>query len=61
VPMCWMRHRAYDTGKLDLLPHLEPRWRNEIAQAVVHLGLISTYRRLTGGRLPAGDTSPAAG
>ena len=25
VPLCWMHHRAYDTGRLDLLPHLEPR------------------------------------
>ena len=53
VPMCWLHHRAYDTGRLDLLPHLEPRWRAEIAHAVAHLGLISAYRRLTGGRLPA--------
>jgi hypothetical protein len=56
VPMCWAHHRAYDTGRLDLLPYLEPRWRTEIAHAVTHLGLISAYRRLTGGRLPAGDT-----
>jgi hypothetical protein len=55
VPMCWLHHRAYDTGRLDLLARLEPRWRAEIAHAVAHLGLISAYRRLTGGRLPAGD------
>ena len=24
VPLCWMHHRAYDTGRLELLPHLEP-------------------------------------
>jgi hypothetical protein len=59
VPMCWAHHRAYDTGRLDLLVHLEPRWRTEIAHAVVHLGLISAYRQLTGGRLPAGDTYEA--
>ena len=52
VPMCWAHHRAYDTGRLDLLPYLEPRWRAEIAHAVGHLGLISAYRRLTGGPLP---------
>jgi hypothetical protein len=56
VPLCWMHHRAYDTGKLDLLGYLEPRWRVEIAHAVTHLGLISVYRRLTGGRLPGADT-----
>ena len=59
VPMCWTHHRAYDTGRLDLLRHLEPRWRTEIAHAVAHLGLISAYRRLTGGRLPAGDAHEA--
>jgi hypothetical protein len=57
VPMCWAHHRAYDTGRLDLLAHLEPRWRTELAHAVSHLGLISAYRRLTGGRLPAADMS----
>ena len=46
VPLCWMRHRAYDTGRLELLPHLEPRWRTEIAHAVTH-------RALTGGRAAA--------
>ena len=49
--MCWRHHRAYDTGRLDLLPYLEPRWRAEIAHAVGHLGLISAYRRFTVGRL----------
>ena len=47
VPLCWMHHRAYDTGRLELLPYLEPRWRAEIAHAVLHLGLIGAYRRLT--------------
>ena len=59
VALCWLHHRAYDTGRLDLLRHLEPRWRAEIAHAVGHLGLISAYRRLTGGRLPAADESGA--
>jgi hypothetical protein len=35
-----MRHRAYDTGRLELLPHLEPPWRAEVAHAVLHLGLV---------------------
>jgi hypothetical protein len=46
VPMCWMHHRAYDTGRLELLPYLEPRWRAEVAHAVLHLGLIAAYYRL---------------
>lgn len=55
VPMCWPHHHLYELGGLDLLHHLEPRWRREIANAVSHLGLITAYRRLTGGRLPAAD------
>ena len=46
VPLCWMHHRAYDTGRLELLPYLEPRWRAEVAHAVTHLGLVGAYRRL---------------
>ena len=46
VALCWMHHRAYDTGRLELLPYLEPRWRPEIAHAVQHLGLIGALRRL---------------
>jgi hypothetical protein len=46
VPLCWMHHRAFDTGRLELLPYLEPRWRAEVAHAVTHLGLIGAYRRL---------------
>ena len=53
VPLCWLHHRAYDTGRLELLPYLEPRWRAEIGHAVSHLGLIGAYRRLTRGTLPA--------
>jgi hypothetical protein len=48
VPLCWMHHRAYDTGRLELLPYLEPRWRTEVAHAVLHLGLIGALRRLCG-------------
>jgi hypothetical protein len=41
-----MHHRAYDTGRLELLPHLEPRWRAEVTHAVLHLELVGAYRRL---------------
>jgi hypothetical protein len=51
VPLCRTHHRAYDTGRLELLPFLEPRWRVEVAHAVLHLGLIGAVRRL--GRRPA--------
>ena len=52
VPMCWAHRYAYAEGRLDLLGRLEPRWRAEIAHAVSHMGLITTYRRLTRGALP---------
>ena len=42
-----------------LLPYLEPRWRAEIAHAVQHLGMVSAYRRLTGGRFPSADAHAA--
>jgi hypothetical protein len=32
--------------RIELLPHLEPRWRAEVAHAVPHLGLVGAYRRL---------------
>jgi hypothetical protein len=50
VSLCWLHHRAYDTGALELLPYLEPEWRNEVAHAVLHLGLIGAVRRLAPGR-----------
>src|SRR4051794_20270153 len=40
VPLCWTHHRAYDTGRLELLPYLEPVWRGEVAPAGRPLGLI---------------------
>lgn len=59
VPMCWAHSRAYGAGRLDLLNRLEPRWRAEIAHAVAHMGLITTYRRLSGGALPSQQESTA--
>jgi hypothetical protein len=49
VPLCRRPcHRAYDSGGLDLLPHLEPAWRAQLAHAVGHVGLIGTLRRISG-------------
>jgi hypothetical protein len=50
VPLCWRHHGAYDTGRSELLPHLEPAWRDETTHAVSHLGLIGSVRRLAPGR-----------
>jgi 5-methylcytosine-specific restriction endonuclease McrA len=50
VALCRSCHRAYDAGALDLLGHLEPAHRAELAHAVAHVGLLGTLRRVTGRR-----------
>jgi hypothetical protein len=50
VPLCRCCHRAYDRRELDLLPHLEPRFRAALAHALTHLPLIAVLRRVTGVR-----------
>ena len=53
VPLCRRPcHRAYDSGELDLLPHLEPAWRAQLAHAVGHVGLIGALRRISGNAAP---------
>lgn len=47
VPLCVDCHTAYDQRRLDLLPHLT---NVEAARAVLHLGLVSAYKRLTSSR-----------
>jgi hypothetical protein len=47
VPLCRTPcHRAYDEGRLDLLPYLEPAWRAQLAHAVGHVGLMGALRRI---------------
>jgi hypothetical protein len=48
VALCRLCHRAYDSRRLDLLPHLEPAWRAQVAHAVGHVGLIGALRRIGG-------------
>ena len=63
VPCCRVCHRRYDRGELDLLPHLEPGFRAELAHGLLHLGLVRLLRRLTGTRwapTPSGKASDAA-
>lgn len=56
VPLCRRCHRAFDERRLDLLVHLEPRLRAELAHAVGHLSLIALLERLTGERwAPRGE------
>lgn len=50
VALCPPHHRAYDTGRLSLLEHLEPRHREELAYAVSLVGLLAALRRLTNQR-----------
>lgn len=48
VPLCPPHHRAYDDEKsLDLLPHLEPHYREELAYAVQLVGLVAALERIT--------------
>jgi len=55
VPLCRRCHRAYDRGELDLLPHLEPAWRAQLAHAVGHVGLIGALRRIGSRRQARGE------
>jgi hypothetical protein len=50
VPLRREHHRRYDRGQLDLLPHLEPRFRAELQHGLGHLGLLGLLRRVTGCR-----------
>jgi hypothetical protein len=64
VALCRAHHRAYDRGELDLLPHLEPGFRAELAHGLLHLGLLGLLRRVSGTRWEAagarGDRRRAA-
>jgi hypothetical protein len=62
VPLDRRCHRAYDRGELDLLSHLEPSYRAELAHGMLHLGLMRLLRRVTGTRwapTPTGKDSDA--
>lgn len=50
APLCRAHHRAYDRGELNLLPHLEPTRRCELAHGLLHLGLVGLLRRVSGTR-----------
>jgi hypothetical protein len=50
VPLCPEDHRAYDEEKIDLLPYLEPHFREEVAYAVEQVGIMRALRRLSGDR-----------
>jgi hypothetical protein len=49
VPLCWVDHKLFDEGKIDLSLHLEPAWRDSQAWAAGAVGLASAWRSITGG------------
>ena len=59
VPLCRRCHRAFDDGRLDLLPYLEPHRRAELAHALQHLGLIELLERVTAERWAALERAAA--
>jgi hypothetical protein len=50
IPLCRLCHRAYDDGRLSVLEHLEPNYRDELAHAVHLVGLIAALQRITNER-----------
>jgi hypothetical protein len=50
VPLCRRDHEAYDLGAVDLSPFLEPRYRDEAAEAVRQVGLWRAVERITNQR-----------
>jgi hypothetical protein len=60
VALCPPHHRAYDDGALSLLEYLEPHYREEVAYAVMTVGLVRALERLTNCRwAPAAERSAA--
>jgi hypothetical protein len=47
------------SGELDLLPHLEPRYRAELAHGLLHLGLVALLGRVTATRWTTQSTRHA--
>jgi hypothetical protein len=50
LALCRACHVAFDRGRVDLLPHLEPDHRAELAHALSHLSLLALLRRPMGTR-----------
>jgi hypothetical protein len=49
VPLCPRDHDLFDDGKIDLLPYLEPAWRDSQEWAAGAVGLATAMRSITGG------------
>jgi hypothetical protein len=50
VPLCHLDHRRFDEGLIDLIPYLEPAWRDSQEWAAGAVGLASALRSITGER-----------
>lgn len=48
VPLCPADHRLFDEGKIDLLPYIEPTWRDSQEWAAGAVGLVSASRSIRG-------------
>jgi hypothetical protein len=49
VPLCFVDHRLFDEGQIDLLSYLEPGWRDSQEWAAGAVGLATAMRSITGG------------
>jgi hypothetical protein len=58
VPLCLYHHWDYDHDLLDLLPYLEPAWRDSQEWAAGAVGLATAFRVITGERPEALPESP---
>jgi hypothetical protein len=54
IPLCRVCHGAFDELRLEVLPHLEPGYRTELAHALRHLSLAALVERVTAHRWPPG-------
>jgi hypothetical protein len=50
VALCPIHHSEYDDGFLSLVEHLEPHYREEVAYAVMTVGIVRALERLTNQR-----------
>jgi hypothetical protein len=60
VPLCGGPegcHDLFDEGKIDLVPYLEPNWREAQEWAAGAVGLATAMRSITGGRMPESEVA----
>lgn len=60
VALCPEHHREYDDGFLSLVEYLEPHYREEVAYAVMTVGIVRALERLTNCRWAPVDNERSA-